>query len=313
MPKKFTQEDFINKVKTVHGDKYDYSLVKYSNSYGKVDIICKTHGVFSINANSLIQGINCKKCHFENTRLIQEDFINKCKLKHPNKYDYSETIYVNRRTSFNIKCLKHDTIFNSNYNSILNYNDACPTCQKEQKIGINIKTKEHFIERAKKVHGDKYDYTYSDYRGQKIKLNIYCKKCDKIFIQNPIVHVNDKCGCPTCNLTLSKGENNTEKLLKECGFEYIKQHKFPDCKYKKPLSFDFYLPIENLCIEYDGEQHFKPIKHFGGEESFIETQIRDNIKTNYCKENNIHLIRIRYDENIIEKIEQFFTPNNTIY
>ena len=304
MPKKLTQEEFISKAIAVHGDKYDLSLVKYTNSYGMIEVICRVHGPFMINANAFLQGINCKRCHFEGNRLKQQDFIDKCELKHPNKYDYTLTEYKNRRTDIQVKCIKHNLIFKTNYNSILYYNDACPECQKEEKVGINISTKEHFIERARSVHGDNYDYEQSDYLGLKHKVQIFCKKCNNYFTQSPTVHLNDKCGCPKCKN--SKGELNTEKFLKEAGFEYITQHTFPDCKHVNVLKFDFYLPIQNLCIEYDGIQHFEPIKAFGGEEKFKLTQKRDKIKEQYCKDNNIHLIRIRYDEDIIQKIEEFF-------
>ena len=72
------------------------------------------------------------------------------------------------------------------------------------------------------------------------------------------------------------------------------------------MPFDFYLPDYNACIEYDGQQHFEPIDFFGGEEKFKKTIQRDEIKTNYCLVNNIRLLRIRYDENVIEALEMFF-------
>lgn len=67
----------------------------------------------------------------------------------------------------------------------------------------------------------------------------------------------------------------------------------------------FYLPQYNTCIEYDGKQHYYPINFFGGEERLKKNIQRDEIKTNYCFVNNIRLLRIRYDENIIEALEKF--------
>ena len=63
-----------------------------------------------------------------------------------------------------------------------------------------------------------------------------------------------------------------------------------------PLKFDFYLPDYNCCIEYDGKQHFEPIDYFGGKNGFIKTQERDDIKNQYCKNNDIKLIRIPYTD-----------------
>lgn len=71
----------------------------------------------------------------------------------------------------------------------------------------------------------------------------------------------------------------------------------------KNIHFDFYLPEENICIEFDGEQHFRPIDYFGGENTFKLTQKRDKIKNKYCKNNNIKLLRIKYDENITKKLK----------
>lgn len=66
------------------------------------------------------------------------------------------------------------------------------------------------------------------------------------------------------------------------------------------------MPKYNLCIEYDGEQHFTPVEHFGGLDFFITTKIRDTIKNIYCEKNGINLIRISYkDYNKVEEILNF--------
>ena len=87
-----------------------------------------------------------------------------------------------------------------------------------------------------------------------------------------------------------------EQLLQELNIEYEKEKIFKECKDNLNLRFDFFLPKYNICIEYDGEQHFKPIKYWGGEEGLRNRQNKDKIKNNYCKENNIQLIRLNYLE-----------------
>jgi len=77
-----------------------------------------------------------------------------------------------------------------------------------------------------------------------------------------------------------------------------------DCKLIKKLRFDFYLPEKDIFIEFDGEQHYKPIDRFGGQEGFNETLKRDNAKNEWCEENNKQLIRIKYDENVVDKLNQ---------
>lgn len=101
--------------------------------------------------------------------------------------------------------------------------------------------------------------------------------------------------CPECSKSMSKGEQEVKKTLENIGIKFIAQYKFPDCKDKKCLSFDFYLPDYNICIEYDGEQHFSKCS-FQTQEKFEDGIKRDKIKENYCKNNNIKLIRIPYFE-----------------
>lgn len=79
--------------------------------------------------------------------------------------------------------------------------------------------------------------------------------------------------------------------------------KFDNCKYKNKLPFDFYLPDYNICIEYDGLQHYESIEYFGGEKNYKLRIEKDKIKTKYCQDNNIILERIIYSDNIIEKLE----------
>ena len=82
---------------------------------------------------------------------------------------------------------------------------------------------------------------------------------------------------------------------------YEREKQFKDCRDKQVLPFDFYLPDYNLCIEYDGEQHFKEVKWFGGKEGFEKRVKHDNMKNKYCEDNNINLLRIPYTE--FENIE----------
>lgn len=104
-------------------------------------------------------------------------------------------------------------------------------------------------------------------------------------------------GCPICNS--SKGENLVADTLDDMSVRYIRQHSFDDCVYKQKLRFDFYLPDYNICIEYQGEQHYFPVnfKGKGNADYLLEYEnniIRDNIKREYCKDNDIMLIEIPY-------------------
>ena len=104
MPKKLTTEEFIEKARGVHGDKYDYSKVNYINSKTKIYIICPIHGEFEQTPSNHLhknkpQG--CPKCKKNKLRLIKsltsEEFIAKAIEIHGNKYDYSKVKYINAR------------------------------------------------------------------------------------------------------------------------------------------------------------------------------------------------------------------------
>lgn len=101
-------------------------------------------------------------------------------------------------------------------------------------------------------------------------------------------------GCPSCNMP--KGERNIKLFLEELNIEFEQQKTFDTCKNIQRLPFDFYLPIYNTLIEFDGIQHFQPLEWFGGEDSYLALCNRDNIKTSWTKENNIDLIRFNYKQ-----------------
>lgn len=105
-------------------------------------------------------------------------------------------------------------------------------------------------------------------------------------------NIDKDMGCPICRIP--KGEARVKMFLDNHNIQYMAQATFKGCVYKKRLRFDFYLPQYKIAIEYDGEQHFRPVEVFGGEEGHLKTKKRDEIKNNYCKGNNIKLIRIPY-------------------
>ncbi|RGG64626.1 hypothetical protein DWX11_09745 [Ruminococcus sp. AF18-29] len=107
--------------------------------------------------------------------------------------------------------------------------------------------------------------------------------------------------CPNCE-KYYLGERNIREILLENNQTFEEQYKFQDCKNIRPLPFDFYLPDKNICIEYQGRQHYMAVDYFGGVDSFNKQQYNDNIKRQYCTENNIELVEIPYTENTKSKI-----------
>ena len=110
-------------------------------------------------------------------------------------------------------------------------------------------------------------------------------------------------GCPYCfdtkKFVFSKGEKAVEQVLQDSNIIYLPQYTFYDCRDKNLLPFDFYLPNLNKCIEYDGQHHFYPVAFNGiseeqAKENHLATIRHDEIKNQYCKNNNIELLRISY-------------------
>jgi len=291
MSKRLTKEEFTNSSKRIHGDKYNYSLVEYVNNRINVEIICPIHGIFKQSPDSHLRGRACKKCSDNKLLSNVEELVIKFNNIHNNKYDYSLIDYNNMKKKIKIKCKKHGIFEQTPINHL---KSGCPICSYEKKTYDNKIIKKMFIN----IHNNKYIYNLVKYKGTENKVKIICKK-HGIFEQTPHSHLQGQ-GCPLCNE--SKGEKEIKEILKENNIIFIPQKRFNDCKYKRKLPFDFYLPEHNICVEYDGRQHFEPVKDFGGKEQLKKTQKNDKIKDKYCNNNNIKLLRIKYTENIQEKL-----------
>ena len=302
-----TLNEFIEKANNIHNNKYNYSKAQYTKSRNKIIIICKLHGEFQQIANTHLMGAGCVKCSTEinalKNSLTQEEFLIKANEAHNNKYDYSKAIYKNNDEKIIIICSEHGEFLQKCSNHF--YGKGCKKC------GINIiseklsLTQEEFLNKSNNIHYNKYDYSKTIYKKGRDKIIIICPKHGE-FLQAAESHLSG-CGCPLCKS--SKGELFIENYLKTNNYEYLTQHKFPDCKNIYPLPFDFYLPKLNILIEFDGEQHERPVNYFGGIKAFDKLKINDNIKNDYAKTQNIKLVRIKYKENIIEKLEDFLNHN----
>lgn len=109
-PSKLTQQQFINRAVSIHGNKYDYSKVTYKTLTSKVKIVCKVHGIFEQTPKNHLKGQNCPVCSNRN-KFTNEDFVKRARKIHKNKYDYSEINYVDMHTKIKIKCNEHGYFF----------------------------------------------------------------------------------------------------------------------------------------------------------------------------------------------------------
>ena len=293
-----TLEELKNTFKNI-----DFSNVKeYRNNEQLLDLICKECGnEFKRTYKELEKGRECIYCKKTSNRKNNlEVFKYRANIIHNKKYDYSLVSFTKAKDYVNIIChckengMEHG-IFNQTIQSHLS-GSGCPKCAKNYSY-----TTEEFIEKAKLVHGDKYDYSLVEYINADTKIKIKCKKCEYIFEQVADSHLMGN-GCPKCNII--KGEEKIRKELEEKNISFEFHKTFSDLKDKTYLSYDFYIPSKNILIEYNGIQHYKWIKFFQKTwKDFLLQKHHDWLKRKYAKDNNINLLVIPYwDFNNINSI-----------
>jgi Zn finger protein HypA/HybF involved in hydrogenase expression len=293
--------DFIRKAELKHNGKYDYSVVNYINNKTKVDIICREHGLFTQIPNNHLRGQNCPKCNYRNV-FNTKDFIKMSNIIFNNRYNYSKVNYSKNNIKVEIICEKHKSFLITPASHLRGR--GCNKCGKENMSVLNTKSLDFILSSFIDKHGYLYDYSNIKYSGTKNKVDIVCK-IHGTFSQTPEKHISGN-GCPKCNI--SKGERRIMTYLDRLKIDYNYNYNFDDCRDKLTLPFDFYIPEYNLCIEFDGEQHYRPIKWFGGDKNFKSQKKRDYIKDMYCLDNKISLIRISYLEydKIFEILDSIF-------
>ena len=193
-------------------------------------------------------------------KLTTKEFIEKAKLVHGNKYDYSLVEYYNTSTKVKIICKKHGVFEQTPEKHI--QNRGCPVCGGKNKLST-----EEFIEKAKSVHGNKYDYSLVKYINSKTKVKILCKN-HGVFEQNSNNHLSKKCGCPKCSNSIKKFKNNKPlyeffhkdidwieecKKSKEGGYLEVRCKKCN--KWLVPDKQSFQNRIQVLKGNYYGEQN----------------------------------------------------------
>ena len=298
-------KEFIRDALRVHGDRYDYSESIYTKFKSKIKIICRVDGHPSFSQDRTHHIRRKQGCWFcgriisaEKQKLGTENFIIESKKIHGDLYKYDKVNYINNETPVEIYCTKCKKYFSQTPEKHL-IGRGCQRCGGTKKY-----TTEEFIETSERKYPHLFGYDRVNYISADELIEIKCLKCNKYFHRTPQRHLYLG-NCPIC--TKSKGEDFIEDWLLKHNIKFIQQKSFDGCKYKQKLNFDFYIPSKNMCIEYDGEFHFQPIRKSKSmtEEQAIknleESKIRDNIKNEFCKNNGITLIRIKYDEDL-EKI-----------
>jgi hypothetical protein len=280
-------KDYILNVFYSMYPKNDYSLfIEYKTNKQKIFISCKEHGSFSIRVDAHLQGKNCAKCNsdIKNQKLLEE-FIKKSKIVHNNKFDYSNIkTYSNK---VNIICPIHGEFKQYTWNHL---NNDCPKCSKENRR----LTLEEFLEKAKYIHGDKYNYSQVKFKHVCDKINIICYK-HGIFKQRVAPHIYKKHGCPKCSKIISKDEIEWLNSL-NIPKEYRNKQLIINNKSFYPDAYDIY---SKTIYEYYGDYWHGNLNIYDANSinkinkmKFIDLYNRTVERENFFKQNGYTVISI---------------------
>lgn len=284
---------------------FEYVGISRHNKKIWVQFICPKHrqyGVQEMPYNNMKRVVvGCQHCIGRND---DEDEVLK-EMHNINPFLELLEPYRGRTKRVNMRCILHDAISRKTPYEAIN-GKGCIQCGLE-KLSQQSKLPEViYIERLKKLFP--HIKLKGGYDCVSKVAEFHCYNCCNDFID--YANYVTRRGCPICDSTSMELEIG--KILTTNNIIYKPQYSFSDCKDQRALPFDFYLPDYNLLIEYDGQQHYRPV-NFGGIsdedalKNFKITQLHDSIKTNYCITHNITLLRIPYWEN--SNIEQIILDN----
>lgn len=256
--KPLTVEKFVERAQAVHENRYDYSQVKFEGIENKITIICREHGPFQQRVMVHLKGFNCPKCGraqvADKLSHSLDRFIQDARAAHGDKYDYSEVEYVNALTNVKIICPEHGAFLQKPANHVRGI--SCSKCSDIIAADKRRLSTEEFIERARTVHGEKYDYARSNYITSHGKVEIVCPEHGS-FWQSPATHtMGNKAGCPGCAVSgfdqtkpallyyLAVLTDNDETLYKIGITNLTVQKRFPNVdlariRVVKTWSFDY--------------------------------------------------------------------------
>ncbi|QQM14648.1 homing endonuclease [Staphylococcus phage MarsHill] len=298
-------------------EKYDSDnrlllLSDYKTTHEKVKIKCLKCGHEDIRRPAvLIQGNRCSSCGNRKrytTKTLQERFDE----VYPNEYEILEEYNGHIRDKMRIKHIPCGEILHKSPNSILNTGRKCLKCSKLKKK--SIQETQNLID--SKFKEREFTIVSEEYINKDTPLNIKHEKCGNIINISYTNIRNDVFYCKYCNR--SNGELLVANILDELGIDYEIEYNHEKVKSLKNryMPFDFFFKIngKECAIEYDGRQHFeKDYIGFKDEKSFEERVKKDLLKNKLCEENNINLLRIRFDQNKTIRKDIFEFIDGTLY
>lgn len=291
---KLTKEEFCEREEDILSGEYEV-VGEYVSTHTKTLFKHNACGYeWMIEPKKFYQKRRCPKCAIRNQlnklSLTKEEFCKREEDIQSGEYTMRGK-YLNNHTK---TLFKHNEC---NYEweirpAKFHAGNRCPKCGGTMQL-----TKKTFCDREEDIVSGEY-LIIGAYKDTQTKTLFKHSICGYEWMITPS-HFHQGRRCPRCNQ--SRGERVISKLLEDLDVVFKSQKRFNTCRYKKPLPFDFYVN-DSFLVEYDGEQHFTEVDYFGGNQGFSLRQLRDNIKTQWAKDNGIPLVRIPYTE--FDNIEQ---------
>ena len=294
MGKRLTHDEVVQRIKIINPN--IEILGRYVNTSTKIKCKCLIDKYeWMARPHTLQQGKGCPMCA-GNAKKTTQQFINEIQQINPNIKILGK--YINAYTKIDCECLKCKNVWSVTPHDLLK-GVGCPNCKSIKLRDIHTKTHQQFMQEMQSINQN--IIILDTYTGIKNKIKCKCAKCNNEWRVTPS-DLLQKVGCPSC--VLSKLENKVKEYLDSHNICYKSQYRFDNCRHIRPLPFDFAIFKNNILmflIETDGIQHYMPTRFHGEtvEQSnrvFEHQKFKDNIKTQYCKENNIKLLRIPYWE-----------------
>lgn len=300
-----THSQWLCRVESLVGDEYTF----HESYQGSINPLKVTHELcgykYTVTPSDFSRGARCPKCIHKRTTITQsktpEEFNKQVTEITKGEYLFLES-YKGTHKSIRVKhtlCGYHYKVSPHDFLK----GTRCPECLRLSKK----KTQQEWDEQVLELGHGEYKFIEC-YKRDNEKIKCKHTICGHEYMVAPNTFINGA-RCPKCKY--SKGEKEVERTLNELGIAFIPQKRFPGLRNHLPLSFDFFLPEHLILIEYQGQQHYKPIDFFGGKDTFIKQQLHDEMKKNYSSANGYSLIEIPYFEDVktyltseIEKIRK---------
>jgi len=285
--------DFHKRLTELFGDRF---IIKseYKGMLKPISLYCSDcENIFTTLPKYVVRTKNpCSYCNNHQEPYTKEEFIEKCRKIHNNKYDYSLVEYTNIKAKIKIICPIHGLFEQSAENHMEKH--GCPNCSNEARSKKQSK--------MPTIQG----YKILEYKNARQVSKILCEKHNIIFYQRTDDLIKRGATCKLCSNNKNLGEDKIINYFKNNNILFERNKSFKELKDVNKLSYDFYLPDYNLLIEYNGIQHYKWIKYFQKTiHSFHKQKHHDWLKRKYAKSNNIKLLTIPYwdFDNLTEILE----------